>query len=113
MKVCYLGKTIVDKIYNDKIYDAIQFDKDNYCIRDDTGNKSIYSKNLFREIQILCKAKYIGKSCSFGCIYGHIYDIISNFDDYAYEIIDETNQSYMYQKFDFEIIPNNVNIMEK
>ena len=113
MKVCYLGKTIVGKIYNDIIYDAIQLDMNNYCIKDNTGNKNYYQKNLFKEIQIINKAKYVGKSISYGCINGHIYDIISDLDDYAYEIIDESNQTYMYPKKDFEIIPNNISIMGK
>ena len=112
MKVIYLGKTIPNIIYNDTIYNVIKNDADNFWVIDDTGNKHKYKKHLFKEIPILYKAKYIGSSSPLGCINGNIYNITSDLDDIFYEVIDETQQTYMYLKKDFEVIPNNVNILE-
>ena len=112
MKVLYLGKTISNKIYNDTIYDAIVKDRKYFLIKDDTGNKNTYEKSLFKEIHILFKVKFLGRSNSLGCINGNIYNITSDLDDLFYEVIDETKQTYMYLKNDFEIIPNNINILE-
>jgi hypothetical protein len=112
MKLCYLGKTIVGVIYNDTIYDGILIDKKSYCIKDDSGRKNIYPKELFKEIDILFKAKYTGKSSDWQCIDGKVYDIVYEDNDF-YSVIDETKQNYMYPKCCFEIIPNNINIMEK
>ena len=112
MKVIYNGKTIPNVIYKDIIYEAISADKMNYRIKDDSGHKNIYPKSEFKEIHIICKARYTGKSDDWGCINGNIYDITAINYDIFYEVIDETRQTYMYQKNCFEIIPNKVNIVD-
>ena len=113
MKVQYLGKTIVNQIYNDSIYEAVSMDSVNYTIKDNSGHKNVYPKTFFKEIHVLYKAKYIGETDITDLIVGNIYDITSDMDEDFYEVIDETSETYMYPKEFFEVIPNNVNVFEK
>ena len=113
MKVLYLGKTIVNQIYNDVVYEAVSMDFKNFIIKDNSGHKNVYPKTAFKEIHVLYKAKYIGETDITDLVVGNIYDITSDMDDDFYEIIDETSETYMYPKEFFEVIPNNVNVFEK
>ena len=112
MYVEYLGRNNNLNLTKNKIYKVLNIiEKYYYSIKDDSNIESIYEPNIFKIFPLL-KVKYIGKD-NFSLKKDKLYDVISiesgfNIND-SYRIIDETDDDYLFNKNDFEIIENNIN----
>jgi len=82
-----------------------------YLIKDDNNKESIYEPHLFKIFPLL-RVKYIGNNNNIhSLIKNKIYDVLSirsfSVKDDTYQIIDESEEDYLYSKIDFEIIEDN------
>ena len=112
MYVKYSGRKSNPNLTNNRIYKVSEIiEIYYYLIIDDSNIENIYEPNLFK-IYPLLKVKYIGKD-NFSFRKDKLYDVIcieSSFSkDDSYRIIDETDDDYLFNKNDFEIIENNIN----
>jgi len=111
MFVKYIGKNIKN-LSKDNIYNVLKVIENYYFLINDNENiETIFEPNLFVIIPIL-KVKYIGNCEKTSFVKNKIYDVLSietSFEkDDSYRIIDESEESYLYNKNSFEIIENNM-----
>jgi len=64
--------------------------------------QSEYDKYV--EMEVIAKYKYIGKTDELGCINGKVYNCVRIDEDGSLGIVDETNEDYLYNQNDFELI---------
>ena len=111
MYIEYIGQKHNKSLTKNKVYFVSQIIENYYyLIKDDDGIESIYEPHLFKIFPLL-KVKYIGDD-NISLIKNKIYDVISIeslfSENDTYQIIDETDEDYLFHKNCFEIIENNI-----
>ncbi len=56
------------------------------------------------EMEVLARYKYVGETDELSCINGKIYNCVGIEEDGSLRIVDETNEDYLYNKDNFELI---------
>jgi hypothetical protein len=62
------------------------------------------AEDKYIEMEVIGRYKYIGDSDELGCINGKVYNCVGIDEDGSLRIVDETDEDYLYNKDNFELV---------